>query len=718
MKLRLKNVRQHKSLELDIPDSGVILLQGKSGKGKTSVFDAIEECLFGSGSNIQTWGTKGYEIELELNNPKITIKRTKSPTTLTVNYEGSELKDDAAQGVINKALGMNEEEFLASSYIKQDQENSLLKYGPADQLRFIEALSLGGFNTKEFKKNIASKIKSNLDELESIESDIGYAKRQKQDLLDKIEKERISSGKEPMFVLSEEELNDSREIAEKLTKSINEINKDIQDCINQLTNEDAKKYKKNKELERDIKSRIMAASEELNALVVPDNPPEFEEVDETDKLRDQIVYLEIRSKIKDLASKIYAEYPDSSGKNLSSYLSEKLSEYSLKVDRKVSERGHNEQKLKELSALKKPQYCPECSAPLSVISGQIIKTTDVPSNLDEMKQSVSELIKSITSEILKEKTESEKLNKYISEASLLKKSLPEKEPVPGINSIDEAKKIILLFKQKETDYNKAKTEYDLSISKKLDLEKTLKLLGEKLSLIDTSVVLNEEEILNKQKELIKNKEALSLELDAVVKRLSEHERINNSRNLWLKSANFIEGMREEITKIDNNITKLEDDLKKTQEKWAGAKRLKELSDFASVQSIERTIDSINANAEEYINKMFPDDGTSIRLKNASQTKDGEERAKLSLEIFHKGQSTNKLSDFSGGEKSRASLSFQLGLAEMYGSPFLLVDEGFKGLGEDDKRLCLEVLKEVSKNRLVIAIEHGAPESFFDEVIYL
>jgi DNA repair exonuclease SbcCD ATPase subunit len=113
--------------------------------------------------------------------------------------------------------------------------------------------------------------------------------------------------------------------------------------------------------------------------------------------------------------------------------------------------------------------------------------------------------------------------------------------------------------------------------------------------------------------------------------------------------------------------------------------------------------------------MFAEDGTVIRLNNVSTTAKGEERARLSVDAFHKGRPAKRVKDFSGGEQSRASLAFQLGLSDLYKSPILLVDEGFTGLSEEDYESCLEVLRVAASDRLVLVIEHNVPEAFFDKV---
>jgi len=146
-------------------------------------------------------------------------------------------------------------------------------------------------------------------------------------------------------------------------------------------------------------------------------------------------------------------------------------------------------------------------------------------------------------------------------------------------------------------------------------------------------------------------------------------------------------------------------------------RLKQLSDFAAVQSVEEILANINGAAESHVHRMFPDTGTEVAILNATKTKKGDDRAKFGLSIHHKGYPVPKMTPLSGGERKRIILAFQLALFDLYASPLLLCDEAFPGCDvEVSLPAGLESLRIVSEGKLVIVIEHGAPEEFFDIVV--
>ena len=137
---------------------------------------------------------------------------------------------------------------------------------------------------------------------------------------------------------------------------------------------------------------------------------------------------------------------------------------------------------------------------------------------------------------------------------------------------------------------------------------------------------------------------------------------------------------------------------------------------ASVDSIVDIIESLNSNAAYYIGKVFPEGNTSVTIRNSKQLKNGDEKPDLSVVINHKGSVVKKLASLSGGEKARLTLAFQLALSDLYKSPILLVDEACSGLDEETKEKCFELLREVASDKLVICVEHSAPEFLMDVII--
>jgi DNA repair exonuclease SbcCD ATPase subunit len=139
MKLVLTNFRCYGSKTIEIPDTGLILLSGPSGSGKSTILKAILYALFGTKAvrKPYSFGTLSCSVTLEFSG--MTIKRTSRPNRLVVN---GRYEDDAAQAIVNKAIGMSHDEFLVSSYIPQKNNSSVLSLSQADQLRVLKTLSI------------------------------------------------------------------------------------------------------------------------------------------------------------------------------------------------------------------------------------------------------------------------------------------------------------------------------------------------------------------------------------------------------------------------------------------------------------------------------------------------------------------------------------------------------------------------------------------------
>ena len=86
------------------------------------------------------------DLEYKKDGRTVRISRSSHPNTLNVTYKKEEYEGDAAQGVIDRILGINYDVYMASSYIVQQSHKSVLFMTSAQQLEFIEKLT---FNTDD-----------------------------------------------------------------------------------------------------------------------------------------------------------------------------------------------------------------------------------------------------------------------------------------------------------------------------------------------------------------------------------------------------------------------------------------------------------------------------------------------------------------------------------------------------------------------------------------
>lgn len=720
MRLRLKNFRQHEELALDLPATGLILLKGVSGAGKTTIFDAFYEAVTGEADDVTPWGGSSSLVELHEFQPDwLKITRTRGPKTLTLTTPDGDFKDEAAQAIINKTIN----DFMISSYIQQELAGSLLKLGAADQLRYIQALSSIGDDPEAVRERIAARVRAKQNDLD-VAAHLHEAAEKANLAAAALWAETIVTV--PKLTVSADEMITAVSRTTTLKLAVDTLTKEFTNATQTLQKpvyETIRGLDKSKERasavcisnDEQINKSIELMKPLIAALKSEEAAAAFQR---WQRLPLKHKRLEVLDAMNALRKEIQDRYQDTNPK-ASEILVSRNTEYTIKLLDIQAEYEKAKANITEMERRAKSQNCPACNASLAVEGGKIILDAGFdPEALQAAKAYLDRQIKhrkAVEGEIAWILQTNQAIDR-------LKKELPiDNEPDLKTMADVAAKTAELhtfISDQKKTkrDLEEIQSRIDYLQEENTTLRKVI---GEQQALVqkelaaglepEATVLARREEMANKIEDLT----AKIKELEPAVIAHREFEkaaiRCNKEQAIWTERQAQSQSRLSEAVTTFLVLEKARGDL-------AAALRLKERSDEAAVSSIELTIEEINSTAKPYIDRMFPEDGTTIRIKNLTQTKAGDQRAKISLEIFHKGKVVSKLRSLSGGEKSRIYLAFQLAMSEMYKSPILLVDEGFTGLSEDDKSRCLEVLKDFATERLVMVIEHGAPEAFFDQVI--
>lgn len=171
--LKLSNFRCHldRTFELSPRDTGIVLIQGVSGRGKSTIADAITFALFGTTAvrKVKSFGKRTTKVTLVW--PQvITINRSQAPNRLEVTLpDYPTVEGEPAQACIQEVFG-EWSEFQMGGYLRQKTANSFFSMSPAEQWKLISRLTFDDIDITKLKQKVQDEIKlteRNLVEAES-----------------------------------------------------------------------------------------------------------------------------------------------------------------------------------------------------------------------------------------------------------------------------------------------------------------------------------------------------------------------------------------------------------------------------------------------------------------------------------------------------------------------------------------------------------------------
>ena len=725
MILTLNNFKQYKNYRLELPESGLVLIKGHSGSGKTSIFQGIFDAITGEADNVHPWdGSKPTTVTLEIPG-KMLITRKHSPESLYVVIGDKEYHDDAAQKMIYRVMDTSLPEFMATYYIQQRLSGSLLTMTQANQLRFIQKLAFGEQDPEVYKKRISSLIdkrKELLNNQTAACSLIETNLKTKAGLIATKEEGIISPSWEGN-IPNKTELGSLHSQKTKLLKRLKEIGTLF---ANPLI--DAKeKYL----LEKDnITNMILDIDQQIQRYM--ENTLEHDTTSLKQRIKtcnDKIKYLEWKKSVDDITLSIKKELGNFSG-SAGVFLSDTINQLQKSISNNATIITQKQENINNNKALLKSQttilHCPQCSTDLihshgilEEYSGEEIDTAKIQRMIDNDVNALKELNKEKVDLQHRYQTAYSRMQQV---TSLKDRAI--KDPDSSIRSLTEANDIIVQTTKEienaitlNANIKKDKESADKLVLSKASKLKQLELLKSKADEAEMKQIPSKDQLLTEQKDI--NDQLFTVDREILL--LSE---VVDNYNTYLSDLMVFEEKRKQIKELQEEHDKLSILFKEKSVEWtsinnnlAAAIRLKEISDAAAISATESIINSINQGAQ-VMSRLLPNEGTSVKILSGFKTKKGDDRSKLSLEVIHKGHNIGKdINACSGGEKDRIIVAFQLSMADLYNASFIMLDEPFAGCDTDQTlNNCLELLKDSSRNKLILVAQHGAPLGIFDQVI--
>lgn len=223
MKLTLNNFRCYEYITLDFGEKGVVLLNGPSGIGKTTILLGILFVLFDKCPKPIKHDKSSCSGEIEFNN--MIIKRIKKPNSLILTMDGHTYQDDIAQNIINNRFGKM---FDVTGYMSQTCLKSFTLMSAPSKLEFLESFAFDDVDITELKEKTKANIKIKNDRLVN-SSAIYNTLKQEHDKLQKPVSYKYPLKKKdiPKSIIKQ-----ARKLENQKT-----INNNIKVCIEDLTNE-------------------------------------------------------------------------------------------------------------------------------------------------------------------------------------------------------------------------------------------------------------------------------------------------------------------------------------------------------------------------------------------------------------------------------------------------------------------------------------------------
>lgn len=158
MEVEIHNFRCWKKKTVKINDKGLILISGGSGSGKSSILNSIFFAITGQGSKIVTYNEKKCSVKLTFDEgPIMSILRTKNPGRLVVvlRENSNILEDEEGQKYIDSVFGNH---FQQTSYMTQKMIHSFLNLSPSEKMNFLQKFVLDDTTIQNMKKKCKETI--------------------------------------------------------------------------------------------------------------------------------------------------------------------------------------------------------------------------------------------------------------------------------------------------------------------------------------------------------------------------------------------------------------------------------------------------------------------------------------------------------------------------------------------------------------------------------
>jgi len=163
MEIEINGFKCYSKTKFEFPTTGVTLLKGCSGAGKSTILQAITWCLYGGlrGVDRNVGSRKGklnVTLRLEIGGKKCEIYRQKRPNLLKFRAGILEQVDSVAQSRINDIFG-SEEMWRLCCYLEQSQTNPLFRVSSSEKMSLLNKVAFNESDPTPYIRKIEELLK-------------------------------------------------------------------------------------------------------------------------------------------------------------------------------------------------------------------------------------------------------------------------------------------------------------------------------------------------------------------------------------------------------------------------------------------------------------------------------------------------------------------------------------------------------------------------------
>lgn len=733
-KIEYSNIKVTTHREIDLSGTGLIMVVGPNGGGKSTIADAFKVCLLDRtldkkpGNSILSRGKKNGSVKVWFNEHEneYLIENILSQTKSTLNVYKNNILLNGEDGHLSgkNAVKSFLKKFFSESlfnnvlYFSSNRNRSgfFLDLSEPDQKRFLEEVLPNFLLYRKAEEIVKELVSSSKQVLQSAESEMNVVDKELVVRKENLEKEAAliqefeKSCKEKNFTILEDiqKYNAWLEIAKKEQEKIAEKRKKYVEqertCRELIQNRESVE-KELKEVEEklvlDFEKRKKVLTDELSEI-------QKEELSSSKQL--DVKLSQVR--------KAYDEETDSIREQIKKNLeNSKLSIDSIEstLQRLIIDKEKKESELKknlsdiqvlQKSIESKEKICPICKSSLKNSNALIETITEKQKQCEELRKEICEISKKI---------EVQEKRKLI---------LTDEK----IRVEEEAEQTLKELKEKRLTYEQRLRE---------DFEEVKKGLKERTQIVETKIdavetanknLLNEN--VGRLRVVNKLKKALETEQQACVLLNDMREQIVKSESIYSNSAveekkSAVKNLTEVIESQKEDLQKRKERYKESVEKYEELQNTRKLEVFKNRKSAEEDVAiyeqltkvfSHTGIRSWYLDLVIPSFNMILR-KNCSGiapnfkvhlVRDGGD-VKLLCKNFVNG---SDFDGFSSGERSLISLVVILSISELlssyeqFSSNVVIFDEVFDSLDRKNSMIVLDALHLLSQKKKVVLLTHN------------